>query len=158
MAQGQGKGAGFVKERFFWMLFSVILVAAIIGFSLHCIQLRYRFKEAEGEREALRAKIEASSAPSLLSSWDIDHLERQGISNPEEDLASDLMQHKELIPYKGVMGGTMGFYSKKNIHVLNTRWVLASFEDGHIGGQILLEYAVSPGGEIRWKVISAYLD
>jgi len=56
------------------------------------------------------------------------------------------------------MGGTMGFYSQKDIHVLTSRWVLASFEDGHIGGRMLLEYDVSSGGEIQWKVISAYLD
>jgi hypothetical protein len=158
MVQGQRKGAGFVKERFFWMLFSAVLVAAIIGFFLHGAQLRSRLQEAEAEREILLAQCKASIGSSLLSSWDIAQLKRRGISNPEEDLAADLMQHRELIPYKGVMGGTMGFYSKQDIHVLNTRWVLASFEDGHIGGNMLLEYAVSPGGEIQWKVISAYLD
>ena len=158
MAQGQRKVTGFVKERFFWMLFSAILVAAIIGFSLHCVQLRYRLKEAEVEKEIFLAQCKTYPGPSFLSSWDIAQLEMQGISNPEEDLAADLMQHRELIPYKGVMGGTMGFYSPKDIHILSSRWVLASFEDGHIGGDMLLEYAVSPGRDIRWKVISAYLD
>jgi hypothetical protein len=158
MTQGKRCGAGFSKERYVWMIFSVILVAAIIVFSLHYSRLRNRLREVWVEREVLLTKIEASQESSLLTSWDIAQLKRKGISNPEEDLAADLMQHRELIPYKGVMGGTMGFYSKKEIHVLNTRWVLASFEDGHIGGNMLLEYAVSPGGEIQWKVISAYLD
>ena len=158
MAQGQRNGEGFAKERFFWMLFSAILVAAIIGFSLYCVQLRYRLQEAEAKKDILLAQPEEASGPTLLNNWDIAQLERQGISNPEEALATDLMQHRELIPYKGVMGGTMGFYSKKDIHVLNARWVLASFEDGHIGGKMLLEYRVDPGGNIHWRVLSAYLD
>jgi hypothetical protein len=84
--------------------------------------------------------------------------EEKGIFNPEEDLVSNLMQHRELIPYEGVMGGTMGFYSSKDIHILSSRWALASFEDGHIGGHMLLEYRVDPGGRIHWRVLSAYLD
>jgi hypothetical protein len=140
------------------MIFSAILVAAIIGFSLHCSRLRDRLKEVEDEQEVLLAKIEASQGSSLLNSWDIAQLKRKGVSNPEEDLPSNLMQHKELIPYEGVMGGTMGFYSSKDIHILSSRWVLASFEDGHIGGHMLLEYRVDPGGRIHWRVLSAYLD
>jgi hypothetical protein len=158
MAQGKRMGAGFSKERYFWMVFSAILVVAIIVFSLHYVRLGDRLKEVEGEQETLLTKIETSQGPSLLTSWDIAQLARQGISNPEEDLASDLMQHRELIPYEGIMGGTMGFYSKRDIHVLSSRWILASFEDGHIGGQMLLEYRIDSGGKIRWKVLSAYLD
>jgi hypothetical protein len=157
MTPVKGWGAGFSKERYFWMIFSAILVAAIIGFSLHCSRLRDRLKEVGDEREVLLTKIETSQRPSLLTSWDIAQLARQGISNPEKDLAADLMQHRELIPYEGIMGGSMGFYSKKDIHILSSRWVLASFEDGHIGGNMLLEYRVDPGGNISWKVLSAYM-
>jgi hypothetical protein len=158
MAPGKGLGTGFFKGRYFLMVFCAILVAAIIGFSLYCIRLRDRLKEVEAEKEVLLAQIKASQGPSLLTSLDIAQLSRQGISDPEEDLASDLMQHRELIPYAGVMGGTMGFYSKKAIHILSSRWVLAAFEDGHIGGHMLLEYRVDPGGKIHWRVIEAYLD
>ena len=158
MAQRKQWDIRFTKERYFWMVFSAILVAIIIGFSLYIIQLRDRLKEVQGERKYHLAKFEASQSSSLLTSSDLNQLKKQGISNPEKDLASDLMEHRELIPYKGVMGGTMGFYSTKNIHILNSRWILASFEDGHIGGDMLLEYRVDQGGEIRWRVLSAYLD
>jgi len=94
----------------------------------------------------------------LLHSWDITKLKKAGLSDPEKDLIADLMHHRELIPYDGVMGGTMGFYSKQDIHILTSRWILASFEDGHIGGHMLLEYRVHPAGEIHWGVIVAYLD
>ena len=158
MTQGKGWGAGFSKERYFWMIFSAILVVAIIGFSLHCSRLRDRLREVGGEREVLLTKIETSQRPSLLTGRDIAQLARQGISNPEEELVADLMQHSELIPYDGIMGGSMGFYSPKDIRILSSRWVLASFEDGHIGGNMLLEYRVDPGKNISWKVLSAYLE
>jgi hypothetical protein len=113
---------------------------------------------AEAEQEVLLAQIETSQGPSLLTSLDIAQLARQGISDPEADLASDLMQHRELRLYAGLMGRTMGFYSKKAIHILSSRWILAAFEDGHISGHMLLEYRVDPGGKIRWRALAAYLD
>lgn len=158
MAPGKGLGIGFFRGRYFWMFFSAILVATIIGFSFYCVRLRDRLTKMEAEREVLLAQPEAFPGPSFLTRWDRAQLERHGIANPEADLTSDLMQHRELIPYEGVMGGTMGFYAKRDIHILSSRWVLAAFEDGHIGGHMLLEYRVDPGGKIIWKVIEAYLD
>jgi hypothetical protein len=83
-------------------------------------------------------------------------LKINNIDDPISYLKKDLMKRKNLIPYKGVLGGTMGFYDENNIHVLNRRWVYAHFEDGHIGGQILLEYDILKDGKINWKVIDAF--
>jgi hypothetical protein len=80
------------------------------------------------------------------------------LDNQVKDIVSDLMKHPELIPHKGVLGGTMGFYSEQNIKVLNSKWVLAQFEDGHIGGWMLLEYKVLKSGSISWKVIDSFLE
>jgi hypothetical protein len=150
MAQGQRRGAGFARERYGWIALSVLLVALIVGLVFQNIRLK--------EREDLRVKPETLQERSSLRSWEIANLQKNGLPDPEKDLVADLMQHSELIPYEGVMGGTMGFYSKKDIHILSSRWVLASFEDGHIGGRMLLEYRVDPGGKIHWRVIVAYLD
>ena len=135
------------------MAVSATLIALVVVFALHYHRLGNRLEEMENEREVFLNKIEVSTGQTLLTSRDRVQLQRS-----QEDIVSDLMGHKELIPYKGVMGGAMGFYSQNDIHVLTSRWVLASFEDGHIGGQMLLEYVISPSGEIQWKVISAYLD
>jgi hypothetical protein len=104
-----------------------------------------------------RAQLELANRPGLYS-WHIIELRRKGLADPVHDIVTDLMHHSELIPYEGVLGGTMSFYSEDTIHVLTTRWVLASFEDGHIGGNMLLEYRVSSDGEITWSVIDSYLD
>jgi hypothetical protein len=131
-----------------------VLVIVLFKY-VHCGE---QLAEAKRERKTLQAKLNAFPGGSLLPGGDIAHLNKQGISRLEENLATDLMGHRELIPYEGVMGGTMGFYSKEDIHVLTSRWVLASFEDGHIGGHMLLEYRVGPGGNISWRVLSAYMD
>ena len=85
---------------------------------------------------------------------DIDDMKKQGLANPVSDIISDLQKHRELIPYKGVLGGTMGFYSRKDVLVLTDKWVLAEFDDGHIAGYILLEYHIENGGKIDWKKIA----
>ena len=85
----------------------------------------------------------------------IERLKEKGLSNPVQDIVSNLTKHRELIPYKGVLGGTMGFYYDKEIWVLNNKWVFAYFDDGHYGGHMLLEYNVADNGKINWKRIAA---
>lgn len=75
-----------------------------------------------------------------------------------ERLINDLLDRPELIPFDGVLGGTMGFYTPDNIYILSARWVYARFEDGHIGGEMLLEYRIEIDGEISWNVVTAELD
>jgi hypothetical protein len=158
MAQWKGWGVGLVKERYAWIALSALLVALILGLIFQCIRLREKLRVVEREEEGLQVKTETQKGGALLRSCDIANLQKNGLFDPEEELIADLMQHSELIPYAGVMGGTMGFYSQKDIHILSSRWVLAAFEDGHIGGHMLLEYRLDPGGKIRWRVLSAYLD
>jgi hypothetical protein len=90
-----------------------------------------------------------------LYSNDIKDMKEKGLSNPVQDIISNLMKHNELIPYKGVLGGTMRFYEKE-IRILTNKWVLAYFEDGHIGGYLLLEYDISNDGKINWKRIASH--
>ena len=73
-------------------------------------------------------------------------------------LVDDLLGRAELIPFDGILGGTMGFYTPDNIYILSNRWVYARFEDGHIGGEMLLEYRIEADGAISWSVLRAELD
>lgn len=88
----------------------------------------------------------------------INEMKKKGLANPVDDIISDLQKHPELIPYNGTLGGTMGFYFKKEIWVLNSKWVFAYFEDGHTSGYLLLEYTVTDDGRINWKRIAAMMD
>jgi hypothetical protein len=90
-----------------------------------------------------------------MNEYDINEMKKSGLRNPVQDIISDLQKHRELIPYKGILGGEMGFYYKNEIRVLTNKWVLAYFEDGHYGGYLLLEYLVNSNGKITWKRIAA---
>lgn len=83
-------------------------------------------------------------------------LEAKGINKKLDYIKKDLIKRTDLIPYDGVFGGTMGFYDEKRIYVLNYKWVYAHFDDGHINGEILLEYKVSDDGKIHWTVIDSF--
>ncbi len=89
----------------------------------------------------------------------LENLKRiTGWSDPEENLINDLISKPDLIPHDPVLGGTMGFYSVDDIHLINDRWMLAWFEDGHIGGYVLLEFKIKEDNEIAWQVLGSYLE
>jgi hypothetical protein len=93
----------------------------------------------------------------LLIESAIAGLKMKGLQDPVSDLRRDLMKRRDLIPFDGVLGGTMGFFGS-SITLLSTQWVYAEFEDGHIAGRCLLSYEVGPGGSLSWRVLSATLD
>jgi hypothetical protein len=108
--------------------------------------------------QLVRQLEESRSMPAAaveLLSWDIQAMKKKGLHDPINEIIADLKQHRELIPYKGVLGGTMNFYDDSKIWVLTKKWVLAYFEDGHVAGYLLLEYEVTQGGKIRWKTVAS---
>lgn len=154
-----------IKERFLWIGFSVILVVLIFVLLFKNVSDTNQFQE---NKKLLVTKIKDLSdslkqykkllkAQPGLSVWQIQRLKKKGLKDPVKDIVANLLKHHELIPYKGVLGGTMRFLMD-GIHVLTPKWVFASFEDGHILGHMLLEYKVSNDGKISWKVVAAYLE
>lgn len=155
----------FPKERFFWIGLCIVFVIVIFVLLFYNFSTQSELRDSlekgellseqigtlEGSLKQLEKRLRDVSA---LNSWDIDRFKAKGLQNPIEDLITDLSAHRELIPYKGVLGGTMNFSQK---HILTSKWVFASFDDGHIGGYMLLEYTVSNAGKIFWRVIDSYL-
>ena len=85
-----------------------------------------------------------------LSESDIQRLKREGLQNPETDLLNDLnRKQSRLIPAEGSMGGTMTI---RDSRILNDRYAMAYYEDGHNGGYMLLKYTVN-NGNINWTVV-----
>lgn len=155
-------------ERLIWM--GIIAALVIVSVSLTVVNVRLRrsadaaavelehiraglglverdIAGYEAVLDSLRGRLDAASAS-------IGGGESAGLA---DKLAGDLIAHPELIPYDGVLGGTMGFYSRDSVRVLSDRWVLASFEDGHRMGRMLLRYDVTDNG-IVWKVIDSYIE
>lgn len=85
-----------------------------------------------------------------LSQSDIQRLQQKGLQNPETELLNDLhRKQSRLIPAEGTLGGTMAI---RDSRILNDRYALAYYEDGHIGGYLLLKYTVN-NGNINWEVL-----
>jgi len=117
-------------------------------FNIEKKELNAKFKEKEKLIRMSRNNI-------TLNNYSINKMKEKGLMNPVEDIISDLQKHRELIPYKGVLGGTMAFYDKNEIWVLTDKWVFAYFDDGHISGYLLLQYFVHDNGKITWQKIAA---
>lgn len=108
-------------------------------------------QELKIKNEELIKKIECLT---ILDGASMSGLKDQGI-NDYNVITEDLYIHPELIPFDGVLGGTMQF---TNIYLLNDNWVYARFEDGHIQGYGLYEFGIDEDLSISWKVIKAILD
>lgn len=116
--------------------------------------LRSQVEDAEERVAMFEAQREAEIDQSRYGSLPA------GMSRAEADerIVEDLLGRgtiiiEETIGAEAVLGGTMGFYSPDNIEVLNDRWVLAWFEDGHIGGEALLRYRFTEDGSIEWSLV-----
>lgn len=113
-------------------------------------QLREMVQNLEIINEELHNEIENLTIIDYIS---IEDLKRQGIED-YNIIIDDLYTRPELIPFDGILGGTMSF---KKIYVLNDEWVYAMFDDGHINGYALYEYSIDDNLNISWKVIDAML-
>ena len=114
-----------------------------------CVALPFSDVASPIDKEVLRSQHPITDS-------DLFALKQLGLTDPLEVLVEDLRAHPELIPYEGIHGGTMAFYNPTAIRVLTRRWVLAAFDDGHIGGYLLLSFEVSEDKTIKWRVIDAH--
>lgn len=89
----------------------------------------------------------------FLTRREIDSLRGLGLKQPLEDLERDLRRQTDLIPYEGVLGGTMGFHAPDGIRILGPGRAIGVFDDGHKEGHLILAFEVKPGGDITWEVI-----
>jgi hypothetical protein len=80
-------------------------------------------------------------------------LKKQGIADPKTFVANNLSERTDLIPMKPILGGTMLF---NRIMLVGDHWAIAEFEDGHVGGEMLLAYTVDANQKITWKAVQAH--
>ena len=167
------------KCQYIFQIGLILFGAVFVGLIISHIKNKNEVLQLETENKALTEELEQSkkdfeqrlerlkdmTKPGTIESANvielhpryIEEMKRRGLKEPVKDIISDLMQHRELIPYKGSVGGTMNFYSESQIRILTNKWVLAYFEDGHNGGYLLLEYEVTNGGRIKWKALASYM-
>lgn len=84
-----------------------------------------------------------------------DEMVAKGYADPAKEIIEDLRVRPDLIPFSGVLGGTMAF---REFRVLSSNRVLAMFDDGHIGGWALLGFEAKERGKIEWKLVYATIE
>ena len=91
-------------------------------------------------------------------------IKRDGIrfTTPEinitgDTIKKDLIKNVQQLNIEGVNGGTIAFNNSDKINIINEKWVVAYFDDGHIDGNLLLEYKIESNGKIIWRVVDKYL-
>lgn len=156
-------------EAILWLALTVVAILLCILLLVRSAAQRADLRAIQAENQGLTTQVAelgarceeyekwAKNQPGLLP-WEVEELKKKGLENPAADLIADLQNHPQLIPYKGVLGGTMAFGFPDKIYILTEKYVLAYFEDGHIAGWMLLQYAVAKRGKITWRVIDSYLD
>ena len=123
--------------------------------------LYWRWVATNAEVQLQRARNilqhQAELRGTVMDEVDIAQLKEQGLDDPPRQLRESLMARADLIPFPGVLGGTMRF-EKPFIVLLKPPYAFAPFDDGHIVGSMLVAYSIEPGGRIEWKRLWADLE
>jgi len=136
-----------------WLAGVALILASMAG----NVYLASRMSRAEARAKRAEARsIEPVHQRVLLTDIDLLDLKAAGLTDPVNQLRSDLGAHPDLIPVGGVFGGTMGFYDRDGIVLLPGGYVYAPADDGHIVAHTVLRYDVKPGGKIEWKLLDGH--
>jgi hypothetical protein len=155
-----------LKNNLPWLI-AVIAVIVCLFLAFRLSRIHGTLEICEAESIDLREQLDvANMAPLLqsqrqvqpgLSDFELRRLQAKGLRNPVFDLLQDLATRADLIPAEAFFGGTMHIIPGES-YVLTDRWVLAGFEDGHVRGNLWLEYDVGVDGRISWRVLGWYMN
>lgn len=83
-----------------------------------------------------------------------ERLRSESRPDPQSWLRQSIISREDLIPWKGIHGGTMKIYDPSMVWFLGPRWCIAWVEDGHIGGYMLLRFYPEEE-EPRWVILDS---
>jgi len=133
------------------------LIVLILGVAV--VYLGARLQEAQHRAaRAERLSLQSPYQRVLMDDMELAQLRKLGLADPVPAIKSDLAKQGKLLPYSGVLGGTMAFYDRDAMVLLPGQYVYAEADDGHYLVHALLRYAVQPGGKIQWKIVDAHRD
>lgn len=117
-----------------------------------------RSLEAMIDDYALRERLLEEKARALHEALppgpDWDKKASEAAPNPRETILEDLLSQRDLLPWEGVLGGTMKIQDPRDVWFLGPSWCMAYVEDGHIGGYMLLSYEMGKP-KVSWKLLDA---
>ena len=88
---------------------------------------------------------------SLPDSTLLKKLYEMGFVSPETELLHDLQQRNTEFLDEMVSGDTLLF---KEVALINEKWLIAQYDDGNTGGELLMEYQKKEDNQIAWKLLA----
>ncbi|PIF30835.1 hypothetical protein CLU81_1286 [Flavobacterium sp. 9] len=83
--------------------------------------------------------------------YDASDLIKKGIVNPASFVESEFRK-KELISLKAALGGKMAY---ENIQLLGSKFLIASYSDGHVDGKSIYSYKITDSNNLEFKIIGS---
>ena len=133
------------------LLLAAMAAVAAFHYRQSSMELARQVSEVSRELDDLKKNLEATRSPE--PDWE-QFGEELKAGDPAGTLREDLISRKDLIPWKGVLGGTMAIPGPESIWFFAPHWALAYVEDGHIAGYLLFRFRVL-GGRIEWIPVDA---
>lgn len=153
------------RERVVWIFFVLLLTALYLNERQELSQVNSwvdkqneQLLKLDSVLSNIDIEVNSNSIVQDKHDWifesELRYLTENGLNNPVQQLKEDLTNRDDLIPVEGVLGGTMRIYSTDQIRILPGRYVFAVFEDGHVQGNLILQYEVK-NGQISWEIIES---
>lgn len=141
-------------------LLLLLLAAGLVASLFYNFRLRSEIGALQAQisdyilREKILEKKNENLRQAIPPGPDWDQRITESVTNPREHVLEDLLSRRDLLPWEGVLGGTMKIHRKQDVWFLGPSWCMAYVEDGHIGGYMLLSYKIGETG-IEWNLLDA---
>lgn len=123
------------------------------------LTLKSKLIELEQTRDSLQFLVDGntnSKNDHWFGSMESKSFKDLGIEKPIQYISEALEDNPSVIPTDGVLGGTMFF---TDIQILSSKWIIASYEDGHIMGRSIFTYKINPTTlEAEFSVLDKVMD
>lgn len=121
--------------------------------------LKSKLLVLEKEKDSLQLLV-SSNLDTKKETWfgtmESKSIKDLGIEDPIKYITEALENNPKVIPTDGVLGGTMFF---TDIEILGSKWIVASYEDGHIMGRGIFTYKIDPETlEVKFDVLDKMMD
>lgn len=152
-----------MKEKAIFLLVGLLLLLSAIsgmifwrydGLVKENSLIRQQLSLASEELKRARALITADRGDHALPHPEWEKLKKSARPDPQAWLTESIVSREDLIPWKGIHGGTMKIYDPSLVWFVGPRWCIAWVEDGHIGGYILLRFDPE-AEEPQWSLVDS---
>ncbi|HDQ92692.1 MAG TPA: hypothetical protein ENN89_01070 [Synergistetes bacterium] len=118
----------------------------------HNSRLSEELRAVRSELEKTRATAKGPAERFPVPEPDWEKMKNSQRPDPKTWLTENILSRDDLIPWEGVLGGTMKIYDPSSVWFIGPNWCLAWAEDGHIGGYMLLRFETGTS-EPSWRLI-----